>query len=167
MTAHIRPATTEDLDALVALWDAFTAEQNRYVRKVRRTKANRAAMRAHLTSLVGHGQVRVLADEAGVQGFAAVVVDLPQLDFHYASATVSDLYVAPALRGKGWGKRLLQAAIALIQDAGLHGVRITVASGNDAARTLYRQIGFRPMEETLLLPLDEDFVKFGPKARED
>lgn len=163
---QIRPATPEDVDAVVALWDALVADQNRYVRKVRRTRENRAAMREHLMALVPHGQVLVLEGEGRLLGYAVVVVNLPPVDFHYASATVSDMFVVPAARGKGWGRRLLDSAVAMVRESGLHAVTITVASGNVAALALYRQAGFRPMEERLMLPLDPDRARFGPRAPE-
>ena len=162
----IRPAAPEDVDAVVALWDGLTADQNRYVRKIRRTRANREAMRAHLLALVPHGQVLVLEGEGRLWGFAAVVVDLPALDFYYASATVSDLYVAPERRGQGWGRRLLEAAVGMIRESGLHAVTISVAAGNAGAIALYRKLGFLPMEQRLLLPLDSDYVRVGRQGRE-
>lgn len=157
----IRPATPGDLDRLVAMWDDFMKDQARYVRTVRRTKANRQAVRQHLESLLPHGQVLVLEAEGRVLGYSVVAVNLPRLDFHYASAAISDLYVDPVGRGKGWGKALLQATIDMITARGLHAISITVAAGNDAARALYRSLGFRPLSETLLLPLEPELVRFG------
>lgn len=167
MPPTIRPATADDLDAIVLLWRAFMKDQHRFARRWRLTRDNADFARDHFAQLLPHGQVFV-ADDAGVLvGFSVVVVDLPPMDTYYASATISDVYVAPAQRGQGLGRALVQAAIAKIRAAGLHGVSLNVASGNDAARQLYRSLGFRPMQETLLLPLDPDYVKFGPQARED
>jgi ribosomal protein S18 acetylase RimI-like enzyme len=162
----IRPATLNDLDRLADLWIAFMRDHRRYAREVRTTRHNRAVVRDHLAGLVPHGQVLVV-DDGEVQGFVAVVVDLPKLDVLFASATISDLYVAPGLRGQGWGKRLVDSAVAMVRERGLHAVRITVRSGNTVARSLYRQAGFRPLQETLILPLDADFVQFGPDAPEE
>lgn len=161
---HIRPATENDLEAIADLWIAFMKHHRRYVREVRTTRTNRALMRRHLGELVPHGQVLVLEEAGAVRGFAAVVVDMPKLDLHFVTASISDLYVDPSLRGQGWGERLLEAAVALVRARGLHAVRITVRSGNRPARNLYRKAGFRPLQETLILPLDDDHVKFGPDA---
>ena len=59
------------------------------------------------------------------------------------------------------------AAVAKIRDTGLHAASLNVAAGNEAARALYRSLGFRPTQETMLLPLDPEFVRFGPEAQED
>ena len=167
MLPTIRPATTGDLDAITPMWRAFMKDQHRFVRKWRLTKENVAFMREHLARLVPNGQVLVVEMDGAIAGFAVVVVDLPPLDTYYAAATISDVYVAPAFRGRGLGRSLVEAAVAKIRDAGLHAVSLNVAAGNEAARALYRSLGFRPMQETLLLPLDSDFVKFGPEAKED
>src|SRR5688500_9691530 len=100
----IRPATPDDLDAVVALWRAFMKDQQRYLRTIRLTKANAEAIRHHFAKLVPHGQVLVAEGDGRVEGYAVVVVNLPPVDFFYASATLSDLYVAPARRGQGWGR---------------------------------------------------------------
>lgn len=163
----IRPARPEEVDRVVELWAALVKDQNRYTRSVRATRDNRAAMREHLAALVPHGQVLVVEHQGRLVGFAAIVVNLPKLDLFYASAAISDVYVEPEVRGRGWGRALLEAAIAVVRDAGLHAVTITVAAGNEGAKALYRKAGFRPDKETLLLPLDTDFVKFGPDAPEE
>lgn len=159
---QLRIATPDDLDRLAELWGQLIADQNRYTRSVQRTKANRARMRQHLEKLLPPKQVLVLDTPDGPMGFAAVVVNPARLDMFYASAAISDLYVAPAYRGQGWGKHLLQAAVAMIRERGLHAATITVAAGNDAARELYRALGFEPMTETFLLPLDPEHARFGP-----
>lgn len=167
MPPIIRPATPDDLDAVAALWRDFARDQARYLRTSRLTKANVAAVRAHFARLLPHAQVLVAEAAGRVGGYAAVVVNLPPLETHYASATLSDLYVAPEHRAQGWGKALLQACIAMVAERGLHALALNVAAGNDEARALYRAAGFRPVQETLLLPIDTDYVKFGPRARED
>lgn len=163
----IRPATDSDLDAVASMWRSFMKDQQRYLRSVRLTKANVADTRAHLARLVPHGQVLVAEVDGAIAGYAVVVVNLPPLDTYFASATISDVWVEPAHRGQGVGRALMRAAVATIRDTGLHAVSLSVAAGNDAARALYRSLGFRPTQETMLLPLDDDFVRFGPEAQED
>ncbi|HEY9722638.1 MAG TPA: GNAT family N-acetyltransferase [Oscillatoriaceae cyanobacterium] len=162
----IREAGPEDLDRLVELTGRLMADQARYVRTFRWNKANRARVRAHLTHMLAHGQVLVLETADGLMGYAKVSVNLPPLETHYASAAISDLYLEPQVRGRGWGRALLDAAIALIAGRGLHAVSITFASGNEAAAALYRARGFRANTETLILPLEPGYVRFGPEHPE-
>lgn len=60
-------------------------------------------------------------------------------------AYVWGMYVEPNYRGKGWGQRLLDAAVEFAaQVSGVRQVNISVYSGNDVARRLYVSSGFVP-----------------------
>jgi RimJ/RimL family protein N-acetyltransferase len=60
-------------------------------------------------------------------------------------ANVWGLYVGPESRGKGLGRRLLEAAIDFAAQApGITQVCISVYSGNSVARSLYVSAGFVP-----------------------
>jgi GNAT superfamily N-acetyltransferase len=52
-------------------------------------------------------------------------------------------YVAPAFRGAGLSGALMAALIAHARGIGLMGLTLTVTAGNDAARRLYAECGFR------------------------
>lgn len=164
MQPTIRLATAEDVPAVADLWVEFQREHNRkHLRGPRLTRANRERMVAHLLDLVPLRQLYVL-DAGTIGGFAAIVANVPKIDMHYAAANISDLYVTPALRGQGHGKALLKTAIGEIRSRGLHAVTIGVLAGNTRARELYRAMGFLPKQESLILPLDDEFIKFGPES---
>jgi GNAT superfamily N-acetyltransferase len=55
---------------------------------------------------------------------------------------VQDLYVDPALRGGGLGRRLLAAAAAEAARLGATHMRLSVDAGNAAAEAFYRRVGF-------------------------
>ena len=58
-------------------------------------------------------------------------------------AFIRGMYVAPAHRGKGLGRQLLEHAMAF--SAGMEGVRqvlLTVTAGNDTALAMYEALGF-------------------------
>lgn len=58
-------------------------------------------------------------------------------------ASLGGMYVAPQQRGKGYGRALLDFALAHIrQQAGISIVIIAVTVGNLPARNLYRSVGF-------------------------
>lgn len=63
-------------------------------------------------------------------------------------ARLYSLAVHPSLRGKGWGKNLIEAGDAWMRGQGLNLCRAEVKTGNLAARRLYAGCGFR--EEGLL-----------------
>jgi ribosomal protein S18 acetylase RimI-like enzyme len=58
--------------------------------------------------------------------------------------SVFAVYVDAAHRGSGLARALLEAAIARACDARLSVLHLTVTLGNDAARRLYVELGFRP-----------------------
>jgi ribosomal protein S18 acetylase RimI-like enzyme len=61
------------------------------------------------------------------------------------SAHITQLCVAPALRGLGLGRALLHHCMNGLQTAGVGSLSLTVTESNAGARQLYQQFGFEPM----------------------
>jgi ribosomal protein S18 acetylase RimI-like enzyme len=76
------------------------------------------------------------------------------------------MYAAPEARGQGIGRALIEAALAHARALpGLEQINLSVVTGNDAARALYRSLGFEVYgleRRALKLPdgtyLDEDHM---------
>ena len=82
-------------------------------------------------------------DGDALVGAAGVLFQAREKSRH--KADLFGMYVAPAARGGGFGRQLVQAV--LDEAAAREGVRIvqlTVTEGNAAAQTLYERCGFRP-----------------------
>ncbi|GGG98179.1 GNAT family N-acetyltransferase [Silvibacterium dinghuense] len=60
-------------------------------------------------------------------------------------AHVTQLCVAPSLRGLGLGRALLDACVANVRERGFRALTLTVTKANRGAVALYEQTGFRPM----------------------
>lgn len=84
-------------------------------------------------------------------------------------AEILTLAVAPAARGKGLGRLLLQAAIARARDLGAGMMFLEVGADNPAALALYARLGFAKVGDrkayyggrdalVLRLPLTGDFA---------
>ncbi len=58
-------------------------------------------------------------------------------------AEVKSMYVAPAARGRGLGRRLLMRLEAIAAERGCRAVRLDTASHMTAAIALYRDLGYR------------------------
>ncbi|MEZ6001360.1 GNAT family N-acetyltransferase [Hyphomonas sp.] len=57
---------------------------------------------------------------------------------------ISDFYILPAHRGKGYAKAALVALENLYAMTGHREIRLRVAADNDVAQNLYRSVGFSP-----------------------
>ena len=70
----------------------------------------------------------------------------PALWSEGAEAYLQELYVIPALRGRGIGKRLLEQAIALARERGADTIDLNTGETDTAARGLYESMGFTNRE---------------------
>ena len=83
------------------------------------------------------GQVFFLLDEGGIRGTCAVIRhDAETLE-------LAKMAVDPAARGRGYGDRLMETAIAFARDAGARRLMLLSNTRLAPALTLYRKHGFR------------------------
>lgn len=120
----IRPAVTDDLDAIWAIEAAvFGAEA-----------WSRPMMAEELAG--PHRNYLVLEDEAGaVQGYAGLLAVGSEGD-------VQTIAVAPSHRGGGHGRRLIEALIARAREQGVRELFLEVRADNPVARSLYESLSF-------------------------
>jgi putative acetyltransferase len=83
------------------------------------------------------GEVFFVLDENGVQGTCAVIR-------HDAETfELAKMAVAPAARGRGYGDRLVEAAVAFARGTGARRLMLVSNTRLAPALTLYRKHGFR------------------------
>lgn len=88
------------------------------------------------TLLDGNGVLLVVeTPEAGIIGFSACTRVLDE-------ATLLNIALNAEVRGRGLGRRLLEATIADLQRQGIRRLLLEVRGGNGAALALYRGCGF-------------------------
>jgi len=104
------------------------------------------AMAVRVRQLLAAGDTRILLGGAGPHGIAV-------LRFRSAiwstglECYLAELYVAPAERGRGLGRALMEAAIALARDAGADTMDLGTNETDTAARALYESLGFTQLED--------------------
>lgn len=120
----LRPATVTDLDAIWALECAvFGAEA-----------WSRELMRDELTA--PHRHYLALVDAAGeVRGYGGLLAVGSEGD-------IQTIAVAPELRGRGLGRRLMEALRAEARARGVRELFLEVRADNPVARSLYESLGF-------------------------
>jgi ribosomal protein S18 acetylase RimI-like enzyme len=136
MTLRVRPAAAADLERLAALFDQY--------RQFYQQPGDPALARTFITRRFERGESMLLvaeADGTGVIGFCQLypsfcsVVAGPILVLY-------DLFVEPALRRRGAGRALLQAAAEYARDTGAVRMELATAKTNVAAQSVYESLGW-------------------------
>ena len=89
---------------------------------------------------------------AGFDADAFACIALRALD-QPAVGEIKRLYVQPAQRGEGWGRRLVAALLAEARAIGYEELKLDTLAWMNAARALYEEIGFRPCAPYYVNPL--------------
>lgn len=136
MTPRIRPFRPEDVPEIRALVEEVLAEFGLGLDRDDLDDPE-ASYRA------GGGEVWVVEDEAGrLVGTGALWPD-PQ---DPTRAEIRRMYLRPAARGHGLGRRLLRLALDRARTAGRHRVELETTAVMEAARALYRSEGFEEFD---------------------
>ena len=123
-TVVIRPLTSDDLGAVVALEAAYAPAP--WSEGVFRNE------------LAAENRIYLAADEDGLVGFAGVMVVADE-------AHVTNLLVDPGWRRQGIGLELMKSLVEAAVEAGARHLTLEVRTRNEAARALYARLGLAPV----------------------
>jgi ribosomal protein S18 acetylase RimI-like enzyme len=135
---QIRRAGSEDAAAIARLLHDFNSEYSEPTPGV-------AALTEYARRLLIAAEMTVLLAGAGPDGLAlirfrtAIWTGEPE-------AHLQELYVVPALRGRGIGRALLEATMKVAREAGATGIDLNTGETDTAARALYASCGFTNRE---------------------
>jgi ribosomal protein S18 acetylase RimI-like enzyme len=133
---EIRRAGVADLDLLAPLFDDY--------RQFYRQPADPVVARQYLASRLEREESVVFLAASDTVGYGFV-----QLYPSFCSVAARpiwilyDLFVAPAARGHGYGRRLMQAARSLASATGAQRLVLSTADDNRTAQALYESLGYR------------------------
>ncbi|WP_018876502.1 GNAT family N-acetyltransferase/peptidase C39 family protein [Thioalkalivibrio sp. ALE31] len=129
-SALIRPATLEDLEALVALEDAAFE-----IDRISRRQFRYLLTRGHAVTLVAEGP--------GGEGLLGYVMLL--FSRGTSLARLYSIAVSARARGQGLGRRLVEAAEDAARQHGRTDLRLEVRRDNAASLALFRGLGYRDL----------------------
>lgn len=135
---QVRRGGERDAAAIARLLHDFNAEYDEPTPGVER-------LTEIVSAMLAAGEITVLLAGSGPDGIAV-------LRFRTAiwtgepEAHLQELYVVPALRGRGIGRVLLGAAMDAAREAGATGIDLNTGETDIAARALYESSGFTNRE---------------------
>lgn len=100
---------------------------------------------ARMRGLLDEGQTAVLLVGAGPAGLA-VLRFRPGIWSQALECYLAELYVMPALRGRGFGRVLMEATIEYARSRGADHMDLGTGEQDVAARALYESLGFSNRE---------------------
>jgi ribosomal protein S18 acetylase RimI-like enzyme len=135
---HVRQATAEDAAAIARLLHDFNLEYSEPTPGVE-------ALTATVGHLLAEGEIAVMLAGDGPDGLSLFRFR-PALWADGAETYLQELYVVPASRGHGIGRRLLEETIEFARAAGATGIDLNTGETDTAARNLYESMGFTNRE---------------------
>jgi len=134
MSRHIRIADRTDADAIGRLLYAFNREFDE-------PTPEPPALAGRMRQLLDGGDTLVLLASDGPDGLA-VLRFRASIWSDGLECYLAELYIAPARRGQGLGRQLMEAVLRAARDRGADTMDIGVDEPDVAARRLYESLGF-------------------------
>jgi ribosomal protein S18 acetylase RimI-like enzyme len=135
---NIRSAEMADAGAIGQLLHDFNSEFDE-------PTPGPSALADRIRQLLDGGDTKVLLGGSGPDGLA-VLRFRPAIWTDALECYLAELYVAPEQRGRGIGRALMEAAIALARAEGATYMDLGTSEDDVAARALYESLGFSNRE---------------------
>jgi ribosomal protein S18 acetylase RimI-like enzyme len=139
-----RPATQEDLNALLELEASFYAGEGYPFDN----ESARAAV-ARLMREPERGRIWVVAKGDRLVGYFILTFGY-SIEFGGVDALLDELYLEPEARGVGLGRRALAVAEAACVELGIRSLHLEVERDKTSAQELYRKCGFNDHRRYLM-----------------
>jgi ribosomal protein S18 acetylase RimI-like enzyme len=140
----LRDAHPADLDLLLPMMEDLYRDEG-----IAWDAARMRAAAARLVTDSSLGRIVVLERDDDTIGYAVLTWGY-DLEFGGRDAFLTEIYVRRAMRGRGWGRRLLEEIETIARDSGAGAIHLEVRPDNAPALGLYREAGFAPTGRTFL-----------------
>ncbi|KIC44586.1 acetyltransferase [Ruegeria sp. ANG-S4] len=145
MTAALRLARPDDLDRLMNLVAAFHDESG-----IEQDQESRRAALSPLLEGIPHGCIYLIGPGRAPLGYIILTFGW-SVEFGGMDAFVDEIYIRPAVRGRGIATEVLHDLPKALADAGLMALHLEVDRTNEAAHKLYIRSGFKPRDRYMLM----------------
>ena len=159
---EIRSATAEDIPVILSL----IRELATYEREPNAVVATEDSLREVLFGSRPAAQVLLASANTEPAGFAVYFYNFSTW-LARPGLYLEDLFVRPALRGKGYGRALLTRLAQIAQQRGCGRMEWAVLDWNDPAIQFYRKLGAEPMSEWTTFRLTSDGIAKLAGTRQD
>jgi ribosomal protein S18 acetylase RimI-like enzyme len=143
----IRLAASDDLPVLVGLMRGYYRDDGLQFDE----NAARAAMQ-RLLAEPQWGRVWLAFEEQHAIGYMALCIGF-SLELGGNDAFIDEVFVLPEFRGRGWGRRLLEAAGRAARELNVRAIHLEVDRHNESAQRLYRSLGYGMRDRYILMTL--------------
>ncbi|UWR05903.1 N-acetyltransferase [Ruegeria sp. B32] len=145
MSAALRLARPEDLDRLMGLVAAFHAEAG-----IEQDPDQRRDALMPILEGIPHGCIYLIGPSRAPLGYIILTFGW-SVEFGGMDGFVDEIYIRPAIRGRGIATEVLLDLPKALAGAGLTALHLEVDRTNEAAQKLYLRTGFKPRDRYMLM----------------
>lgn len=145
MSTRLHLAGPDDLDRLLKLTADFSEEMGMESDSDHRTKALMPLLEGS-----PHGAVYVIGPAKSPVGYVILSFGW-SLEFGGMDGFVDELYIRPAVRGRGMASDVLYSLPKALKGAGLRALHLEVDREDEAAQRLYTRAHFTPRARFMLM----------------
>jgi GNAT superfamily N-acetyltransferase len=150
---EIRATTEADIPVILNL----IRELAEYEREPNAVVTTEAGLREVLFGAKPSAEVLLALEKGDPVGFAVYFFNFSTW-LGRPGLYLEDLFVRPAMRGKGYGRALLERLAQVAKECGCGRMEWAVLDWNDPAIQFYRKLGAKPMDEWTVFRLTEDGI---------
>ena len=133
-------ATSEDMETLLPLVTAFHAEQ-----AFAGDEAHRRAALQPLLDGSPHGAIWLIGPRKAPVGYIAIPFGW-SIEYGGLDGIVDEIYIRPAVRGRGMGSEALFAVGKALKSGGVRALHLEVDRADEAAQKFYTRARFAPRD---------------------